>query len=60
MFISGIPCGFAHQVSSLSRPVQLLPNQAVLHFKYSHYFAGKCLKFLSFDSDNLCWLVNVN
>ena len=64
MFILGLPCGSTHQVSSLPRPVQLLPNQAVLHFKHSHNFAGKCLKFLlsfvSFENDNLCWPVTVN
>lgn len=38
-FYAGFQSGSAHQVCSLSWPVQLLSNQAILHLQYSHYFA---------------------
>lgn len=41
LVFTGFPCGSAYQVSSLQRPVQLIPNQVVLHFKHPHYLAGE-------------------
>lgn len=41
LLLTGLPCGSANQISSLQRPVQLVPNQVVLHIKHSHHFAGQ-------------------
>ena len=46
MFV-GLSSGPSHQVGSLPRPVQQLPNQAVLHVKYSHHLTERsCVQSL--------------
>ena len=48
LLLTGLPCGSANQISSLQRPVQLVPNQVVLHIKHSHHFAGQWPRFSYF------------
>lgn len=38
---SGIPCGPAHQVCSLPRSADVIPDQAVLHLQHSHHSAER-------------------